>query len=37
MVLDSLLLILRSGPAMLPSSKDKGTHYDWAERHRCGP
>jgi hypothetical protein len=36
MVLDSLLLILRSGPTLLPFSKDKGTHYDWAEGLRCG-
>ncbi len=29
MVFDSLLLILRSGPTLLPFSKDKGTNYDW--------
>ena len=29
MVLDSLLLILRIGPALLPFSKDMGTNCDW--------
>src|SRR6202165_6245060 len=36
MVLDGGLLILPSGPALLPSSKHKGTHCDWAEGRRCG-
>ena len=29
MILDSLLLIWRSGPTLLPFSKGKGTDYDW--------
>ena len=29
MALDSLSLILRSGPTWPPFSKVKGTHYDW--------
>jgi hypothetical protein len=36
MVLDGWLLILPSGPALLPFSKHKGTHCDWAEGRRCG-
>jgi hypothetical protein len=37
MVLDSLLLILCSGPTLLPFSKGKGTNDDWPKDSNADP